>query len=98
MSTAMDLAHTLFTAYNCHDPIAAGALYLPDGVHTEMSRGEGRQGRAAITSGLAYLMCGFPDARWRVRDVIATEDRVVVTYLLTGSLRADFGPFAAQGQ
>lgn len=92
------LAQALLDAYNRHDPAAAGALYADDSLHVEMSHGGRKQGPAAIAGGLAFLLRGFPDAVWRVHDLIAADHRAAISYTLVGSLRADFGPYAAAGQ
>ncbi len=88
----------LYEAYNAHDADAAGSLYAPDGRHAEMATGQERIGAAAIGEGLTGLLEAFPDARWQERTRIVGGDRAAVTYVLTGTLKARFGPFAPAGQ
>lgn len=92
------LAQALLQAYNQHDPAAVGALYTDDAVHVEMSHGGSKHGPEAIAGGLTYFQRCFPDIRWEVRDLVAADDRAAVTYVLTGSLHADLGPYRAAGQ
>jgi steroid delta-isomerase-like uncharacterized protein len=91
--TAEHVARALFAAYNDHDVSAAGALYAADAEHVEMCNGSVKRGRVAVAEGLAYLLHAFPDAQWRVRHVVASEERAAVAYRLTGSLHNPFAAF-----
>jgi steroid delta-isomerase-like uncharacterized protein len=88
----------LYEAYNSHDAEAAGALYAPEGRHVEIAMGNERTGGAAIAEGLGGLLNAFPDIRWEGRARIIDGDRAAVTYVMTGTLQAQFGPFEPAGQ
>ena len=92
------VAKALYEAYNRHVPGEAAALYAPDGRHEEVAQGQARQGREAIAEGLRRFFEAFPDARWEEKEVIDGGDAVALTYVLTGTLRADLGPVRARGQ
>jgi steroid delta-isomerase-like uncharacterized protein len=98
MTDASHTAAAFLAAYNGHDADAAAALYAPDGRHVEVAQGQTREGRAAIHAGLGDFLASFPDAHWEPDAVIAADDGVAIPYVLTGSLQAPLGPFAAQGQ
>lgn len=92
------LVGALYEAYNAHDADAAAGLYADDGRHAEVALGNERVGAAAIADGLAGFLRAFPDARWEERARIASGSRAAVTYRLTGTLKAPFGPFEPAGQ
>ena len=88
----------LYDAYNAHDTAAVAALYAPAGRHVEAASGTERTGASTIAKGLATLISAFPDARWRELKRVCDGDRAAVTYILTGTLSAPFGPFEPAGQ
>ena len=88
----------LYAAYNGGDARAAASLYAPAGRHVEIAMGNERIGPAAVAEGLAGFLAAFPDARWQQRARIVDGDRAAVTYVLTGTLQARFGPFEPAGQ
>lgn len=103
MRTAADLdpaasVAALYAAYNAADPAAAAALYSPRGRHVEIATGAERTGREAIEQGLRVFLTAFPDAAWRERRRLTDGRLGAVAYELTGTLRAQLGPFAPDGQ
>jgi steroid delta-isomerase-like uncharacterized protein len=92
------IGRALYRAYNRHDAAAAGALYRPDAVHSEVARGKEVHGREDIVRGLAGFFTLFPDAHWEPLREIAGDAGVAIGYRLTGSLQAPMGPVTAHGQ
>lgn len=88
----------LYDAYNAHDTAAVAALYAPGGRHVETASGNERAGGSAIAKGLATMLKAFPDARWYELKRVCNAERAAVTYILTGTLSAPFGPFEPAGQ
>ena len=98
MTPTRTTARALYEAYNRHLPEDAAALYAVDGQHEEVAQGQTRQGREAIAEGLRRFFEAFPDARWEEREVVDGGETVVVTYVLTGTLRSGLEPISARGQ
>lgn len=92
------VVRALYHAYNTTDAAAASALYAPDGCHLEVATGSRREGPEAVRQGLTGLLEAFPDARWTERARVVSDGRAAITYVLTGTLRARFGPFEPDGQ
>ena len=88
----------LYEAYNRHDADAAAELYVWDGTHEDVAVGRPARGREAIAAGLHRLFTAFPDARWTPSNQLEHDGRAFGTYLLTGTLQQDMGPFPAGGQ
>ena len=93
-----DALTSLYEAYNGHSPSQVAARYRTDGRHVEVAQGNERSGRDAIREGLARFFEAFPDAHWAERARIVAADCAAVTYTLTGTLRAQLGPFEPAGQ
>jgi steroid delta-isomerase-like uncharacterized protein len=87
-----------YEAYNRGDVDGAVALYAPGGKHVEVAQGREANGRDEIASGLRGFLASFPDARWNVQRTIVEGQFSAVTYLLTGTLQEQLGPFEAAGQ
>lgn len=96
--TAERLVHALYAAYNAREAETAAALYEADGRHEEVASGRVSTGRVAIRDGLERFFHAFPDVHWEPRSLIAQGDAAAVTYVLTGTLSAQLGPFAPRGQ
>ena len=88
----------LLDAYNNHSPASVARYYCVDATHLDVATGRPRQGRDAIIAGLGFFLSAFPDVRWHVESTAITAQHAAVRYRLTGSLRADFGPYTAHGQ
>ncbi|MFC5175620.1 ester cyclase [Nocardioides taihuensis] len=93
-----EIAAALFAAYNAGDLDAVERLYSKDAAHLEVNSGRSKQGPQTIRDGMKFFLTAFPDAHWRVVDLIADEERAAVTYVLTGTLAVRLGPFAPNGQ
>lgn len=94
-----DLARELYAAYNSHDLDAVGALYMPNGSHTDVSQDRTQVGPADITAGLQHFFRWFPDAKWTPSLYISDpHGSVAVPYTLTATLQAPMGPILARGQ
>lgn len=87
-----------YEAYNAGDVDAAVALYAPDGRHLEVAQDRAAAGRDEIAAGLGHFLRCFPDARWEVQRSIVGEGEAAVTYVLTGTLQQQLGPFEPAGQ
>jgi steroid delta-isomerase-like uncharacterized protein len=92
------LLDELYEAYNRHDPDAAAALYASEGIHEDVAHGRPKVGRDAIAGGLRHFFAAFPDARWDVHARLSGDAHVGASYVLTGTLQTDLGPFEATGQ
>jgi steroid delta-isomerase-like uncharacterized protein len=98
MPAPTDVVAAYLAAHNAHDLPALARLYAPFGAHHEMATGSRREGGAAITSGLDYLLGAFPDAHWDHEPPLSDGARAAAPYVLTGTLTAPFGPYLPAGQ
>lgn len=88
----------LYGAYNAGDARGAAVLYADDGRHEEIATGQVRQGRDKIAEGLERFFEAFPNAHWQPVTTIAEGPHAAATYVLTGTLVGDLGPFSGKGQ
>lgn len=93
------IAASLYEAYNRHDAAAVGQLYAADASHQDISQVNGHMGAQAIVAGLEKFFGWFADAHWAPELQLQGDDgEVAVSYLLTGTLGADMGPYPGCGQ
>jgi steroid delta-isomerase-like uncharacterized protein len=88
----------LLESYNRGAPDDAAGLYAADGTHEDVAQQRRVSGVEAIARGLASFLRSFPDATWTVVHRLGDDDSAAAAYRLTGTLRADLGPFEATGQ
>lgn len=89
----------LYQAYNRHDATAVGRLYAAEATHEDIAQGKPKCGPDEIASGLARFFGWFPDARWAPQHyAIGANGIAAVSYLLTATLKSQFGPFAPHDQ
>ncbi|GAC1534374.1 MAG: nuclear transport factor 2 family protein [Marmoricola sp.] len=98
MEHEAQIIDALYDAYNRHDADGVAALYGKEGEHEDVAFGRPKRGPEAIAGGLRYFLTAFPDAHWETSDRLTEKGRAVARYVLTGTLRADMGPFKAAGQ
>ncbi len=98
MSDHRDLINAFFAGCNGHEPARVASLYAPDGSHEDVATGHSRSGHDALEQGLSHFLKTIPDAHWEESQRIVAGKATVVSYVLTGHLQADLGPFKARGQ
>lgn len=94
-----ELVTRLYVAYNAHDAAAVAALYAAEATHEDIAQGKPKRGPDDIAAGLARFFGWFPDARWTLEHhVIGGNGVAAVSYLLTATLKSQFGPIAPRDQ
>ncbi|MBR0691748.1 nuclear transport factor 2 family protein [Bradyrhizobium lablabi] len=89
----------LYLAYNAHDAAAVAALYAPDATHEDIAQGKPKHGPDEIAAGLGRFFSWFPDAHWAPQHhAIGASGVAAVSYLLTATLKRQFGPIAPRDQ
>jgi enoyl-[acyl-carrier protein] reductase II len=88
----------LYDAYNRGDTAAVAAMYLSEATHTEIANGSSRVGGEEIARGLGGFLAAFPDAHWEPTARCVGADREMISYVLTGTLGSQLGPFQPEGQ
>jgi steroid delta-isomerase-like uncharacterized protein len=58
----------------------------------------GGRGRAFVKTAVSDFRTAFPDLRFELQDVFATEDKVVVRYAASGTQTGPFGQFLPSGK
>ena len=86
----------LVDAYNGDDPSAFDSLFAEDCVLVRDE--EQANGREAIKSVLARIKRAFPDIRYRIDDVIAAGDRLVLRWEARGTHRGEYLGMAPTGR
>ncbi|HEV2066142.1 MAG TPA: ester cyclase [Thermomicrobiales bacterium] len=91
-ATAFRLFNDVFSGKNaaaCPELVAESArIYTPDGVYA------GHEGMNSFVDG---LRASFPDARFRVTDLVTDGDTVVASWVMTGTQDGAFQDIAATG-
>lgn len=87
-STASDLARRYFSMWNSAD-IAAADSILASNV-TGHANGATLHGPETFKQRVTHLWKAYPDAKFSLDDLVATEDRVVVRWTFSGK---NIGPF-----
>ena len=98
VDSAGELAEQLWSAYNAHSETAAARLYSAEGRHRDVAVDGERVGPAEIEHGLVGLFLAIPDAHWTCTRLVVGGGAAVLTYELTGHLRARLGPYEPAGQ
>ena len=94
-----DVIARLYTAYNAHDAAAVAALYAPEATHEDIAQGKPKRGPDEIAAGLGRFFSWFPDAHWAPQHhAIGRGDVAAVSYLLTATLKSQFGLIAPHDQ
>ena len=89
----------LYQAYNAHDTAAVAALYAAEATHEDIAQGKPKRGPDEIAAGLGRFVGWFPDARWTPQHhAIGGAGVAAVSYLLTATLKGQFGPIAPRDQ
>jgi steroid delta-isomerase-like uncharacterized protein len=73
-------------------------LLAPDYVNHTPSTPNPPRGPAGLKPIVAAIRAGFPDLRYEIEDVIATEDRVVARVVMSGMHRGDLFGLAPTGR
>jgi steroid delta-isomerase-like uncharacterized protein len=77
-------------AFNAGDPDRLLALYAEDALWEELAIGLAARGPEQIRAHLDALFTAAPDIAYEVTDVLVTDDRAVLEWVVTGTYAADF--------
>lgn len=82
-----EIVDAFYAAYAARDAEAAAQLYRENGFHFEAAMAKRREGREAISTGLAGFFSMLPDVTWSERERIVSGSSVVVNYTMRGTMQ-----------
>ncbi|MCH1882142.1 ester cyclase [Agrococcus sp. ARC_14] len=94
----VQLVRDALAAADRGDALACEAAMHPDLVVTMAGVPEAIAGRDAWMGGVLEMSTAFPDLRTSVLDAVASDDRVAVRSVITGTHRGSFTGIEASGR
>jgi C-1 hydroxylase len=72
-------------------------LYAPDYGYYSPSNNPKPMSREETIEFLKMVLKAFPDVNWRIKEIIAKDDRVIVRFIVTGTHHEEFQGILATG-
>ena len=90
--------HRFETMINTADEVLAEELVANDAPFYTPASPEPLYGGKGYLSVVHRMRKGFSDVRWRLKEMVADEDKVAVLWILTGTHDGDFLGLPATGK
>lgn len=94
----LSLITAFYRAYAAGEAEAAAALYTEDAFHAEAASGQATPGREAILKGLSGFLSIFDGLHFATEMPIRAGTKVLVLYLMTGTVTRNLGSLPSKGK
>jgi steroid delta-isomerase-like uncharacterized protein len=81
-----DTVRRFLDAYNAHDLDAVAEVLTPDAVYDDKGTGERYDGKEAVLGYVRVMFSAAPDCVWKLRSIIAGDDRAAFEGTWSGTV------------